>query len=46
MIYVLKTILIIGSIVLICKAATNEDFNYLYDGILLGLFGILIKPIM
>jgi hypothetical protein len=44
MIYLIKSILIICSFILILKAIIKEDFNYLYDGTLFGLFGILIKP--
>jgi hypothetical protein len=45
MIYIIKTILIILSINKTYKAIVNEDFNYLYDGTIIGLLGILIKPI-
>mgnify|MGYP003291582606 CR=1 FL=1 len=45
MIYLIKLILIICSFILILKAIIKEDFNYLYDAILIGLLGILIKPI-
>lgn len=46
MINVFKIIMIIISFILILKAIEKEDFDYLFDGTLIGLLGILIKPII
>lgn len=50
MINIVKTILIIWSIILIYKAIAENDteiaYDHLYDGTLIGLLGILIKPII
>lgn len=47
--YILKAILIIYSIISLCRTLTEKDtgkaFSYLFDATLTGMLGILIKPI-